>query len=181
MESLGSEAVYSGAWLSVRNDMVRRPDGSTGVYSVVDTADCALVTPVDGDRFHLVEQYRHLVGDRRWEFPSGSVDAHDDDSAAAAARELREETGLVASELTRLGTLDTMPSTLNQRCTVFVARGLTQHTAQREPEEQDMKSAWFERSEVERLIREGVFCDARSVAAYALFLLTAMPQHPTHH
>ena len=59
--------------------------------------DIALVVPADGDRLYLVEQHRHVVGGRRWEFPSGSIDAHDVDAAGAAARELREETGLSAS------------------------------------------------------------------------------------
>jgi 8-oxo-dGTP pyrophosphatase MutT (NUDIX family) len=151
---------------------VHRPDGTTGVYSVVDTADCALTIPVDGDRMHLVEQYRHPVGHRRWEFPSGSTGPRDGDLAAAAARELREETGLVARKLTQLGAIDTMPSTLNQECTVFLAEGLTQHATQRDLEEKDMESAWFERAEVERLIRDGVIRDAKTIAAYALLLLS---------
>lgn len=165
--------MYSDAWLKVRKDTVRRPDGSTGYYSVVDTADCSLVIPRDGDRLHLVEQYRHPVGDRRWEFPSGSAEQFDRDLAAAAARELREETGLVARTFARLGVIDTMPSTSSQRCTVFLAEGLTEGATQRDVEEQDMESAWFQRTEVERLIRGGVICDAKTIAAYALLLLGA--------
>ena len=134
---------------------MRRMDGSTGLYSVVATADCALVIPTDGDRLHLVEQYRYPVAGRRWEFPSGSIDQFETDPAAAAARELREETGLVAGTLTLLGTLDTMPSTLTQQCTVFLATDLSQRGAERELEEQDMQSAWFGRSEVARMISDG--------------------------
>ena len=163
--------MYADAWLSVRRDTVRRPDGSTGLYSVVDTADCALIIPLDGDRLHLVEQYRHPVGHRRWEFPSGSTEPRDTDLAAVAARELHEETGLVAGKLTRLGAVDTMPSTLNQRCTVFLAEDLTQGATRRDVEEQDMDSAWCHRTEVESMIRDGVICDAKSLAAYALLLL----------
>ncbi len=74
VENLDSKQVYTDPWLSVRQDTVRRSDGSSGVYSVVDTADCSLVIPVDGDRVHLIEQYRYPVDGRRWEFPSGSTD-----------------------------------------------------------------------------------------------------------
>lgn len=172
MERLSSKQVHSDPWLSVRQDEVRRSDGSTGAYSVVDTADCSLVIPLDGDRVHLVEQYRYPVGGRRWEFPSGSVDRLDTDASAVAVRELREETGLSATQMRPLGTLDTMPSTLNQRCTVFLAIDLTQESPQRDPEEQDMRSSWFARSEVERLITEGRISDAKSIAAYALLLLS---------
>ena len=54
METLGSNQVYANPWIAVREDAVRRSDGSTGIYWVVDTSDIALVIPTDGDRLHLV-------------------------------------------------------------------------------------------------------------------------------
>lgn len=172
VETLGSQQVYADPWLSVRSDSVRRADGSSSVYSVVNTADCALVIPADGRRLHLVEQYRHPVGGRRWEFPSGGVDERvDTDATAAAMRELREETGLVAGALTPLGTLETMPSTLSQRCHVFLGTDLDQGVPQPDAEEEDLRSAWFTRAHVERMITDGVIADAKSIAAYALLLV----------
>ena len=109
--------MYANRWMAVREDTVRRPDGSTGLYGVVDSPDIALVIPADGDRLHLVEQYRHPVAGRCWEFPAGSADQRlDVDAAALAARELREETGLVAGSLTQLGWLDTCRSTCTCCC-----------------------------------------------------------------
>ena len=126
VETLDSRQVYANPWMAVREDTTRRSDGSTGVYGVVDSPDIALIIPVDGDRLHLVEQYRYPVAGRRWEFPSGCADQPlDVDAAALAARELREETGLVASSLTPLGTLEVSPSTFSQRCRVFLATDLT--------------------------------------------------------
>ena len=172
METLGSRQVYANPWMAVREDAVRRPDGSTGIYGVVDTPDIALVVPVDGERLHLVEQYRYPVAGRRWEFPSGTADEKvDADTVALAVRELREETGLVAGELTPLGTLDIAPSMLSHRCRVFLATDLTEGEPMRDLEEQDMRSAWFTRAEVDRMIVRGSMTDAKSCAAYALLLL----------
>ena len=39
METVSSREVYRNAWMRVREDEVRRPDGSTGVFGVVDQAD----------------------------------------------------------------------------------------------------------------------------------------------
>lgn len=172
METLSSTEVYANPWLTVREDSVRRSDGSTGRHAVVDCPDIALVIPADGDRLHLVEQYRYPVAGRRWEFPSGSLDpALDLDAAGLAARELREETGLAAGRLVLLGALDVAPGMLSHRCSVFLATGLTQGAPQRDHEEQDMRSAWFTRSDVERMLLDGTLTDAKSAAAYALVLL----------
>src|SRR5690606_10728073 len=119
-------------------DIVRRDDGSTGTYTVVESGDIVLVIPVDGQRFHLVEQYRHPVAARRWEFPSGNVEAGvDTDVVEAARRELREETGLLPAHLNVLGTVEITPSTMTQRCTVVLATDLTQTAHQRDLGEQD--------------------------------------------
>jgi 8-oxo-dGTP pyrophosphatase MutT (NUDIX family) len=172
VETLASRQVYANPWITVREDTIRRPDGSTGTYGVVESPDIALGIPAEGERLHLVEQYRHPVAGRRWEFPSGSSDQRlDVDAAALAARELREETGLSAARLTLLGTLDVTPSMFSQRCAVFLATDLTHGSPQREPEEQDMRSAWFTRTDVERMIVDGTVTDAKSTAAYALLLL----------
>lgn len=173
VETLASRQVYANPWMTVREDALLRADGSTGIYGVVDTPDIALVIPADGDRLHLVEQYRHPVAGRRWEFPSGSADQRlDADATALAARELREETGLTAATLVLLGTLEVAPSMFSQRCRVFLATDLTPGTPQPEPAEQDLRSAWFTRAEVERMmLQDGTFTDAKSTAAYALLLL----------
>ena len=176
METLGTRNVYANGWMSVREDTVRRPDGSTGVYGVVDTADIALVVPYDGERLHLVEQYRYPVAGRRWEFPGGSTDSElDADAGAVALRELREETGLVAATLTRLGTLDVAPSMINHQCRVFLATSLSQGEPERDLEEQGMRSAWFKHADVRRMIADGDITDAKSVAAFALLLVRSAP------
>lgn len=54
--------------MRVREDEVLWPGGSTGVYSVVERDDYALVLPREGDGFWLVEQFRYPIGRRAWEF-----------------------------------------------------------------------------------------------------------------
>jgi 8-oxo-dGTP pyrophosphatase MutT (NUDIX family) len=173
VETTGSRRVYENRWMSIREDTVRRADGSTGIYAVVETPDVAVVIPVDGDRFHLVEQYRYPVAGRRWEFPSGSAEEGDDsDAAALARRELREETGLLAADLRVLGTLEVTPSMIAHQCTVFLATELSEGQPCRDLAEQDMRSAWFSRTQVERMIRTGQIVDAKSIAALMLLVLT---------
>jgi len=172
IERVASREIYRNPWLVLREDDIRRADGSRGIYSVVDKPTYALVMPYDGHRFRLVEQFRYPVGARRWEFPQGSApDLADAEPAELAERELREETGLRATSFEALGLLDVAAGMSSQRGWVFLATGITEGDADREHEEQDMRSAWFSREDVEQMIRSGVIADAQSIAAYGLLLL----------
>ncbi|MDT5333573.1 MAG: hypothetical protein QOF31_4870 [Mycobacterium sp.] len=170
---MASREVYRNNWLTLREDDIRRPDGSPGIYAVIDKPTYALVIPRDGDRFHLVEQFRYPLGMRRWEFPQGTApDQEHLDPTALAARELREETGLRAGAMELLGTLDVAPGMSSQRGWVFLATDITEGEHDREHEEQDMHSAWFTRAQLERMMRDGDITDAQSVAAWTLLLLS---------
>jgi 8-oxo-dGTP pyrophosphatase MutT (NUDIX family) len=169
---ISSREVYRNAWIVVREDQIRRPDGSAGIYGVVDKPSYALVIAVDADRMRLVEQYRYPLGQRRWEFPQGAApDLAEMEPMALAARELREETGLTAGEIRLLGQLDVAPGMSSQRGWVFLATDVRDGHPDREHEEQDMRSAWFTRAQVEAMILAGEITDAQSIAAYAQLLL----------
>ena len=90
IRQISTRQVYRNNWLTLREDEVVRPDGSTGVYAVVDKPTYALVIPFDPDhdRFHLVEQFRYPLGMRRWEFPQGTApeQEHLDPTALAQDR-----------------------------------------------------------------------------------------------
>ncbi|APU13493.1 MULTISPECIES: NUDIX domain-containing protein [Actinoalloteichus] len=172
METVSSRQVYANPWMTVREDAIRRQDGSAGTYGVVDKPNYALIIPADGDRLHLVEQFRYPLGLRRWEFPQGTApDRAVVEQAVLAERELREETGLRAASMVEIGLLDVAPGHSSQRGRVYLATELTEGEAQREHEEQDMRGGWFTRTEFEQMIAEGLITDAQSIAAYALLLL----------
>jgi 8-oxo-dGDP phosphatase len=172
IHQVASREVYRNNWLTLREDDIRRPDGSHGIYAVVDKPTYALVIPRDGDRFHLVEQFRYPLGMRRWEFPQGTApDQEQVDPTDLAARELREETGLRAGTMDYLGILDVAPGMSSQRGWVFLATDITEGEHEREHEEQDMRSEWFSRAQLERMIRDGDITDAQSIAGWMLLLL----------
>jgi 8-oxo-dGTP pyrophosphatase MutT (NUDIX family) len=172
IQRISSREVYRNNWMTVREDAIRRPDGSDGIYGVVEKPTYALVIPLDGDMLCLVEQFRYPLGMRRWEFPQGTApDLEHQAPAELAARELREETGLRAGSMTTIGLLDVAPGFSAQRGHLFLATDLTAGEPHREPEEQDMRMGWFSRTEVEKMMAAGMITDAQSVAAYLLLLL----------
>src|SRR3954471_8947025 len=185
IQRIASREGYRNDWMTVREDQVRRPDGSDGIYGVVDKPNYALIIASDGDRFRLgeqfryplglrrVEQFRYPLGLRRWEFPQGTAPGRADlDPTELAHRELREETGLRARSMVQIGLLDVAAGMSSQRGRVFVATDISEGDHDREHTEQDMHSEWFSRSDLEAMMREGHITDAQSLAAWTLFLLS---------
>jgi 8-oxo-dGDP phosphatase len=170
-----SREIYANPWMTVREDTFRRPDGSDGLYGVVDKPDYALVVALDDSpesRLAMVEQYRYPIGLRRWEFPQGTApDGADMPAEELAARELREETGLRAATWTYLGLLDVAPGVSSQRGRAYLATDLTARHPEREDTEADMRFAWVPRTDFEARVRAGEITDAQTLAAYALLLL----------
>jgi 8-oxo-dGTP pyrophosphatase MutT (NUDIX family) len=173
MRTTGSREVYRNPWIRLREDTVERADGSTGVYSVVEKPDFALVLAAERNGFWLVEQFRHPVGRRAWEFPQGTWATGTSGTPEELARaELAEETGLRAGRMERLGHLDLAPGLSTQEFDAWLATDLTPGPTAREVTEADMVTAFVTETELRAMIREGRFTDGPSLAAYALLLLS---------
>lgn len=169
VRTVESREVYRNPWMVLQEDVVQRRDGSLGQYAVVHSADFALIIPFDGERFHLVEQYRYPVQARLWEFPQGSVGAeHASSSEEMAAIELAEETGITAGRLERLGFLHASYGRSTNGFHAFLATDLTFGEPSREAEEQDMRVAAVTPTELWAMVDAGTITDSNSLAALAL-------------
>ncbi len=172
MRTTGRREVYRNPWTRVREDTVVLADGSTSVYGVVERPDFALVIPAERDGFWLVEQHRHPVDRRCWEFPQGGWPCGSGGTAEELARaELAEETGLRAGRLRHLSRLDLAPGVLTQRFDVWLATDLVPGPTAREASEADMVHAFVTEAELLARIRDGRFTDGPSLAALAVLQL----------
>jgi 8-oxo-dGTP pyrophosphatase MutT (NUDIX family) len=162
-----TRVVYENRWMRLHEDRLERPDGAPGLYAWIEKPPAALIVPLDGAHVWLIEQFRHPVGRRFWEFPQG---AWEDEPAAAAedlARgELAEETGLRAARLERLGRLYFAYGMSDQAVDVWLATGLEPGPQALEPTEHGLRVGRFTVDELEAMIERGDVCDAASVAAW---------------
>jgi ADP-ribose pyrophosphatase len=173
--TLSSRIAYENRWTRLREDRIRRADGSDGLYGVVERSDFAVIAPWQDGRLTLVEQYRYPVGARVWEFPMGMWEqALGIDPVVLAAGELREETGLIAARMIHAGEIFQGPGYCNQRGHIFLATDLTQGEPDREATEQDMICRSFTLAEFEAMIRDGTLRDAMTIAAFGLLRVKAL-------
>ena len=87
----------------------------------------AVILAIDAGEAILVEQYRVPLGRNCLELPAGLVgdDAQGEEVAAAAIRELEEETGYRAERVADLGKFYSSPGMVSEGFTLLRAEGLT--------------------------------------------------------
>ena len=164
--------------MRVREDAIRRQDGSQGIYGVVEKFDFVVIAPVEDDgSVHLVERYRYPVGARFWEFPQGAWEhAPGADPLDVARGELLEETGLVAGQITAAGHLFQAYGYATQGYYVFLTQSLRPAARKLDQEEQGLITRRFPRAMLAQIIREGEIKDATTVAALGLLQLKGLFQ-----
>lgn len=143
-DTLASETVFCGAIIALRTDEVHMPGNVTATREVVEHYGAVAIAAVDDDdQLAMIYQYRHAVGRRLWELPAGLLDEPGEDPAIAAARELLEETGLVAQDWRVLLDVDSSPGFCDESVRVYLARGLD-HVGRPEAdhEEADLTVHW---------------------------------------
>lgn len=94
----------------------------------------AIVPFLDETTIILIQQYRHALGDYIWEIPAGTMDAGET-ALQCAGRELIEETGFRAREITPIGKIFPAPGYSDEQLHLFLARGLTPGAQKLEPDE----------------------------------------------
>ncbi|HEY9153092.1 MAG TPA: NUDIX hydrolase [Anaerolineales bacterium] len=124
-ELLKSEPVFQGRAFKIRRDYLKTPDGRETKYEIVEHGGSVIIIPVD-DKGNLlfVRQYRHAAGKDLLELPAGTREGNEPHDVCAA-REIREETGMAAGKLERIGDFYLAPGYSTEFMAVFLATDLT--------------------------------------------------------
>lgn len=166
-ELLKSENTYEGRAFNVRRDHLLTPHGKTVKYDIIEHTGSVSIVPVDDEgQMYFVRQFRHAAQVELLELPAGTLEAGELPEKAAA-REIREETGMAASHLQEIGSFYLAPGYSTELMHVFLATGLTHDPL--EPDADEYLSV--ERmgvNEAYQLAEDGHMQDAKSLAALLL-------------
>ena len=133
---LSSEEIYPGKIIRVEKWQVALPSGSTAMREIVKHNGASAIVPVDdAGNVTMVRQHRIAIDKCTWEIPAGKLDSPGEDPFDAAKRELEEETGLQAEHWQKLTSMYTTPGFCNERISIYLATGLSQHPAHPDADE----------------------------------------------
>lgn len=122
---------------------------------IIDAEPWCNVLPITTDgRIVMLKQFRFGSGRVSLELPGGVVD-RGEDPAAAAARELEEETGYRAGRIIRLGDYDPNPAHFTNRQHAFVALDCERAHDGTPDHGEDITVQLVTKAEARRLVADG--------------------------
>lgn len=123
-ETETTQTVFEGRVFNVRQDRVRYPDGRLVQMDIVDHRDAVTILPVDGEgQIWFIRQYRHAAAKELLELPAGVAEPGEE-MAVSAQRELREEIGMAAKRMEKVGGFYLAPGYSTEYMHVFLATDL---------------------------------------------------------
>lgn len=164
--TVASETVYVGKIFALRADEVRMPGGNTARREVVEHYGAVAILAMDDDKnIALVYQYRHPFGRRLWELPAGLLDVGGEPPHVTAARELKEEAGLAATDWLTLVDLDSAPGFSDESVRVYRATGLSDvGRPAAHHEEADLTLQWLPLGDAVRMVISGEIANSIAIA-----------------
>lgn len=159
------ETVHSWAMFRLLRRTVEIPSGETFERSYVSTPGAvATVAVTDDFQIVLVRQYRATFDDMVLEIPAGMRDVEGEAPEVTAVRELQEESGFHAREVTFMASMLSSPGVTDSTVQIFLATGLVRGDSQPHgPEEDSMEIVVVPFAEALAMIDDGRLQDSKSV------------------
>lgn len=166
-ELIRSETILEGRAFKIRRDYLRTPNGRETRLEIIEHGGSVVLIPIDNDGNMLfVRQYRHAAGDDLLELPAGTRDG-DESFEECAAREIREETGMEAGKLQKVGEFYLAPGYSSEFMAVYLATDLKENALDADEDEfLDVEKIPLEKAL--QMAEQGHLPDAKSLAALLL-------------
>ena len=166
-EFIKSEVLLQGRTFKVRRDTLKTPDGRETKLEIVEHGGSVVIVPIDEHGNVLfVRQYRHAAGGDLLELPAGTRNGQEPHEECAA-REIREETGMQAGKLYRVGDFYLAPGYSTEFMAVFLATEL-KHNPLPGDDDEFLQVETIPVRDVMGFFERGEAPDAKSLAAWLL-------------
>lgn len=166
-EFIKSEVLLQGRTFKVRRDTLKTPDGRETNLEIVEHGGSVVIVPIDEHGNVLfVRQYRHAADGDLLELPAGTRNEQEPHEECAA-REIREETGMEAGKLKKMGDFYLAPGYSTEFMAVFLATEL-KHNPLPGDDDEFLQVEKVPARDVADFFARGEAPDAKSLAAWLL-------------
>jgi ADP-ribose pyrophosphatase len=159
---LQHDEYYRGLIVTLFVDRIQLASGATAIREVVQHPGGVVAVPVlDDGRILLIRQFRYPLGKYILELPAGKLDIGLS-PLETITREIEEETGHKAADISFQMTFYTTPGISNEVIHLYIARGLTP-VAQSLEEGEHITVEPYTLDECLESIRRGDIADAKTI------------------
>ncbi|MDR2759457.1 MAG: NUDIX hydrolase [Spirochaetaceae bacterium] len=170
----GRRNVFTCPVFSIQETSSLSPEGNCKRFTLLEASDWAIVIPVveteQGKAFVMVWQWRHGAQELSLEFPGGVLEPGED-PAAAAARELEEETAYAPGKIRKIGEMRPNPALMSNRVHFFLAEALEYRKARHLDEDEYIDVETIPVDEALRNMGRPPYIHALMASALGLYLL----------
>lgn len=168
-KTLTKRTAFDGRVLHLEVHDIELEDGSRSIREIIRHPGAVglVVRHTDG-RYLFVRQFRKAVEDYRLEIVAGIREAGEP-AMEAAERELREETGYSAPDLTPLGALNASPGYTSEHIELFYAEVTGEPDELMMDPDERVETVALTESDVLERIRSGRILDSKTLAAWLLY------------
>lgn len=164
-KTISERVIYKGNFMTYINVDVELPDGKIGNRDIIKhPGACAIIPFIDDERIILVNQFRKALDKNILEIPAGKLDK-DEDPKICAIRELEEETGYKASEITYLGKIAMAPGFCDEIIYLYKATGLREGEKSLD-EDEFTEVKIFNIKDVKTMIKNGEIIDSKTISSF---------------
>lgn len=133
--TISSKTIFQGKVVKLQVDEVRLPNGKTATRELVRHPGVVAVLPLTKDgKMIVVEQYRKPLERSIVEIPAGKLE-QGEDPLQCAHRELKEETGFTANQISHLCSFYTSPGFADELLHLYIAEELMEGQAKPDEDE----------------------------------------------
>jgi ADP-ribose pyrophosphatase len=167
LKTVNSNKIFEGKVFDVRQDEVELPGGKLAKLDIIEHKDAVTIVPIDEDgRVWFVRQYRHPTGGELLELPAGVLNSGEEPEECAL-REVREEIGMAAGQIRKIGEFYVAPGYSSEYMHVYLAKDLKDDPL--DPDEDELISiVRIPLEDTYPMIHAGQIQDAKTIAALCL-------------
>lgn len=169
--TLASERKYEGRIIDVDMIDIELPDGRRSKREVVRHKNAvAVLSRLPDGRFVFVQQYRKAAEEALLEVVAGGLEDGESPDEGAR-RETAEETGYEVVSIRKLTTIICSPGYCDERIHLFLAELSERPHEQHQDADENVFPVVLTEKEVEAGIVDGTIVDAKTIAAWACYML----------